>query len=101
MERTDGYRLFHLKVVPDDAPNDPGRWIERVVPDVWPGDDRAQPHMLRSPPDHDYKPSPGTHVVAIQEAKHGPSDQPGSMREAAGLPAGDLDEPPAPSLGMR
>lgn len=35
------YRQFHLKVVPDDRPDSDGRWIERVVPDVWPGDDKA------------------------------------------------------------
>jgi hypothetical protein len=96
---TPRYRLFSLKIVPDDKPNSNGRWIERVVPDEWPGDDRAQSHMLREPPNYDYVPAPGFHVVAIEEARPGPCDQPGSMREMAGLPAGEFDAPPAP--GMR
>lgn len=65
-----GYRLFHLKVVPDDQPDSDGRWIERVVPDEWPGDDRAQPNMMQTPPDFSYVPSPGYHVVSFEEVAH-------------------------------
>jgi len=96
-----GYRLFHLKVVPSDQPNSEGWWIERVVPDEWPGDDRAQKHMLRTPPDYDYEPSPGCHVVGIREAAPGPADQPGSMREMAGLEAGEFDDPPESPFRIR
>lgn len=95
------YRLFHLHVVRNDSPDSPGHWIARVVPDEWPGDDRAQSHMLRTPPGYDYAPSPNEHVVAIREAAPGPSDQPGSMREMAGFKAGEYDDPPQPTYGMR
>jgi hypothetical protein len=95
------YRLFHLKVVPNDRPNSDGRWIERVVPDEWPGDDHAQEHMLRAAPGYDYVPSPGFHVVAISEASPGPADQPGSMREMAGFAAGEFAPAQDTSFGMR
>jgi hypothetical protein len=87
-----GYRLFHLKVVPDAYPNAEGRWVARVVPDVWPGDDLAQSHMLKEEPDYDTVPGPGLHVVAIQEVEPGPSDQPGTMWEGAGFPNGNFDD---------
>lgn len=95
------YRLFHLHIVPSDRPNSEGRWIQRVVPDEWPGDDRAQKDMLPTPPDYDYVPSPGFHVVSIKEVAPAPSDQPGSMREMAGFEAGEYDDPPEPAFGMR
>ena len=95
-----GYRSFNLKIVPNDRPNDDGRWVQRVVPDEWPGDDKAQAHMLRAVPDFNTEPMPGYHVVEIEETKPGPSDQPGSMREMAGLPASEYDLP-QPGYGMR
>lgn len=71
-----GYRQFHLKIVPDGQPNHEGRWIGRAVPDEWPGDDKAQSHMLKTVPDFDYVPFPGFHVAQIRESIPGPSYQP-------------------------
>lgn len=106
MTSANTYRLFHLKIVPDDRPNADGRWIERVVPDTWPGDDKAQPHMLKEPPVHDTVPLPGYHIVQIEEATPGPSNQPGLMWQAPD-PVGsrereedpeEPDQPAAPGM---
>jgi len=93
------FRLFRIQVVPESRPNDDGFWIERVVPDEWPGDGKAQPHMLKSLPGHDDELIKGHRTVQIVEADPGPLDQPGSMREMAGIPAGDFELPP--TFGMR
>jgi hypothetical protein len=95
------YREFQMKVVRNDRPNEEGYWTSRIVPDVWPGDDKAQENMLREPPDCYYEPEPGYHVVSITEIEPGPSDQPGSMREMAGFEAGNFDNQPEPPMGKR
>ncbi len=76
------YRRFHLKIVPDGRPDSDGQWIERVVPDEWPGDDKAQSHMLKTVPDYDTVPLKGFQIVNIREATPGPSNQPGFMWQA-------------------
>jgi len=96
-----GFRQFQIKIVRHDRPDDEGRWIERVVPDEWPGDDKAGSHMLRTPPEYDAEIMPGYHAVQIVEVQPAPPDQPGSMREMAGLPAGDFDLPQPGGYRMR
>lgn len=57
--------LYDLKIVPDDRPNDDGRWVRQEVShgqDVW-----------------DYVPEPGHHVVKCQ--------RPRSMRDGGPMHA--------------
>jgi hypothetical protein len=68
-----------MKIAKKDDPNHEGFWISKIVPNIWPGDDKAQSHMLRTPPDYDYQ-EPAFDILSIVEIKPGPSDLPGTLQ---------------------
>lgn len=60
-------KKWHCKIVRDDKPNEPGRWVE---------------HFSDDPPNFDEVIREGTHIVQVQEGRIGPPDQPFYMHSS-------------------